>query len=832
MLCDFFIACDVCMSTASILNLAAISMDRFIAVTKPIKYSKQNHSRRVPLTICVCWLVSAAIGLPIILGLNNTEGRDNTVCTFYNADFILYSSLSSFYIPCLIMIYLYTKIFKVLNERVKKAHKFSTHQTSAVPITVPTLVNDEEIRAENSTNAIGKNILLMGNNRWNNKSIITLPISSNFQSNIIDSRALYIDNKHKLKYLQHIKLLQTPDDSTLTSNKTLLDLTEPTLVLNSSSTNPDEEKSNDTINKNLENGIGKERKFKKRQGKNLVIFNKNLRNRKYLSTIKTDPLVHTDTTPKSSHYGSIDWAIYKIDERFPRTQSNMNIKFWLEKFKLNKKQPNKSCIFLRNQGFNYFKGSHNILIGEKLCSYDKKYITSNSLRDFKFNEKTWNARYDLPHPYFVNSQGKVDLQLKPRFSTGLDLNKNRINGVSNESTLDLILSNKRNVDNIMKKEFKEIIITTRSIEDLTDFLDDSSNNKLDRTLNLFEKESKLNNPYSNQIKEDKNEVKNPKLELRGTKKLSFNVNLQENISYTKKYSVKKQIKLYKGLLNNKADKNDPCDIFFDDNMSNQFQNKLISSISLLSNDVSNKSKNAFKFFKHLIPTSLNQYTFYNDTVPQSNLASIKSSILICDTAQTDYSLAFKNSLLCSRHVICNKINTLDGPKKNYDFQPNRRHYSEDSYQCNSSTLDKRKSSFYRSKFSINNDGSKRRDDLKTLADIAPTNIGEMTSNYMVKLMKRRNNSKKRDKMAKKEKRATKTLAIVLIVFLISWVPFFTVNLLNAVCQKLNHDPCKPSIFSFTLTTWIGYINSLMNPAIYTIFNMEFRKAFRKLLCSK
>ena len=34
---------------------------------------------------------------------------------------------------------------------------------------------------------------------------------------------------------------------------------------------------------------------------------------------------------------------------------------------------------------------------------------------------------------------------------------------------------------------------------------------------------------------------------------------------------------------------------------------------------------------------------------------------------------------------------------------------------------------------------------------------------------------------------------------------------------------------FLLTTWLGYVNSALNPIIYTIFNGEFRKAFKKML---
>lgn len=87
---------------------------RYIAVTQPIKYAKHKNERRVWLTIGLVWFISAAIGSPIVLGLNNTPDRIPDLCVFYNSDFIIYSSLSSFYIPCIIMIFLYYSIFKVL----------------------------------------------------------------------------------------------------------------------------------------------------------------------------------------------------------------------------------------------------------------------------------------------------------------------------------------------------------------------------------------------------------------------------------------------------------------------------------------------------------------------------------------------------------------------------------------------------------------------------------------------------------------------------------------------------------------------------------------------
>ncbi|CAL1679852.1 unnamed protein product [Lasius platythorax] len=112
---------DVTCSTSSIFNLVAISIDRYIAVTQPIKYAKHKNNRRVWLTILLVWAISAAIGSPIVLGLNNTPDRIPDQCLFYNTDFIIYSSLSSFYIPCIIMVFLYYNIFKALRNRARRA---------------------------------------------------------------------------------------------------------------------------------------------------------------------------------------------------------------------------------------------------------------------------------------------------------------------------------------------------------------------------------------------------------------------------------------------------------------------------------------------------------------------------------------------------------------------------------------------------------------------------------------------------------------------------------------------------------------------------------------
>ena len=68
--------------------------------------------------------------------LNQTwtfEDPEPVICMFYNPDFIIYSSLGSFYIPCLIMIVLYTRIFKVKETSLESIYINITISDSACP---------------------------------------------------------------------------------------------------------------------------------------------------------------------------------------------------------------------------------------------------------------------------------------------------------------------------------------------------------------------------------------------------------------------------------------------------------------------------------------------------------------------------------------------------------------------------------------------------------------------------------------------------------------------------------------------------------------------------
>ncbi|XP_041523203.1 D(4) dopamine receptor [Microtus oregoni] len=113
-LCDTLMAMDVMLCTASIFNLCAISVDRFVAVTVPLSYNRQGQ--RQQLLIAATWLLSAAVAAPVLCGLNDVPGRDPAVCRLEDRDYVVYSSVCSFFLPCPLMLLLYWATFRGLRR--------------------------------------------------------------------------------------------------------------------------------------------------------------------------------------------------------------------------------------------------------------------------------------------------------------------------------------------------------------------------------------------------------------------------------------------------------------------------------------------------------------------------------------------------------------------------------------------------------------------------------------------------------------------------------------------------------------------------------------------
>nr|XP_022907972.1 dopamine receptor 1-like [Onthophagus taurus] len=113
--CDTWVAFDVMCSTASILNLCAISLDRYIHIKDPLRYGRWVTRRVAVGTIATIWLLAGLISfVPISLGLHrppdpppiyNAGGQNYSTCALdLTPTYAVVSSCISFYVPCIVMI--------------------------------------------------------------------------------------------------------------------------------------------------------------------------------------------------------------------------------------------------------------------------------------------------------------------------------------------------------------------------------------------------------------------------------------------------------------------------------------------------------------------------------------------------------------------------------------------------------------------------------------------------------------------------------------------------------------------------------------------------------
>ncbi|XP_028447218.1 5-hydroxytryptamine receptor 2A-like [Perca flavescens] len=108
-LCPIWIYLDVLFSTASIMHLCAISLDRYIGIRNPIHHSRFNSHTKARLKIMAVWTISVGISMPIpVLGLrDHSKVFKDGSCLLTDNNFVVVGSFVAFFVPLTIMLVTY-----------------------------------------------------------------------------------------------------------------------------------------------------------------------------------------------------------------------------------------------------------------------------------------------------------------------------------------------------------------------------------------------------------------------------------------------------------------------------------------------------------------------------------------------------------------------------------------------------------------------------------------------------------------------------------------------------------------------------------------------------
>ncbi|XP_068716621.1 D(1C) dopamine receptor-like [Montipora capricornis] len=132
-ICKAWIWMDMACAAASIANLAVISVDRHLKITKPFVYRRKMTNRRSFLAIGGVWLYAATLSTLSIIAWPGEPGVQLTaygICYNINKKFYMVVIIAGFLFPLIVLVTCYSIILRTIWIQFKKRQHMSANFSS------------------------------------------------------------------------------------------------------------------------------------------------------------------------------------------------------------------------------------------------------------------------------------------------------------------------------------------------------------------------------------------------------------------------------------------------------------------------------------------------------------------------------------------------------------------------------------------------------------------------------------------------------------------------------------------------------------------------------
>uniref|UniRef100_A0AAQ4QR08 Rhodopsin n=1 Tax=Gasterosteus aculeatus aculeatus TaxID=481459 RepID=A0AAQ4QR08_GASAC len=174
--CKIYAFCGALFGITSMINLLAISLDRYIVITKPLQAIQWTSRRRTCLSIALVWLYSLAWSLAPLLGWSSyiPEGLmtsctwDYVTSTPANKSYTLMLCCFVFFIPLGIISYCYLCMFLAIRQASRDVEKLGYQVRKS------TLIQQQSIKTEWKLAKIAFVVIIVFVLSWSPYACVTL----------------------------------------------------------------------------------------------------------------------------------------------------------------------------------------------------------------------------------------------------------------------------------------------------------------------------------------------------------------------------------------------------------------------------------------------------------------------------------------------------------------------------------------------------------------------------------------------------------------------------------------------------------------------------------